>query len=344
MLKGKGTVMQKEPNAQNDQYTIMKILRISLVILVINCTFSYGQQSSHIFQTSDAAKYKYFILNTGDKRPVINKVEVSSTTDIDCNKKIFSAQLYNVMFPGGRLVLFSVLPSPVDGKVHWLKADISELKSNTISPIELDNLSSANLKMFYRSSYTNLSLVKLTNIKIIIKKGNEYYLHDTDCLTELFINNTFRPNSGFSNQNPCTQIDTSIIPLSISQFEKQYQSKNDGEYSYNNPGAENTLGGIGFKTPLLMYSHSGMLQKTPVQYFWTLNGWSADGLNLERGIDRFVFAPGIGIVGGDYTFYFNQIFRTYQSADCEKLKLARYLNNEMQLMPVKVTVDVQKDL
>lgn len=39
--------------------------------------------------------------------------------------------------------------------------------------------------------------------------------------------------------------------------------------------------------------------------FWTLDGWwYYDGLNEYRGIDRFVYIPEKGIVGGSYDFYF----------------------------------------
>ncbi|SEL78021.1 hypothetical protein SAMN05421740_1101, partial [Parapedobacter koreensis] len=39
--------------------------------------------------------------------------------------------------------------------------------------------------------------------------------------------------------------------------------------------------------------------------FWTFTDWSTqDGYNLHRGIDRFVYIPDKGIVGGSYDFYF----------------------------------------
>ncbi|KAF5276572.1 hypothetical protein FQR65_LT16279 [Abscondita terminalis] len=42
--------------------------------------------------------------------------------------------------------------------------------------------------------------------------------------------------------------------------------------------------------------------------FWTLDGWTGyqDGLNEYRGIDRFVYIPEKGIVGGSYDFYFRK--------------------------------------
>lgn len=46
--------------------------------------------------------------------------------------------------------------------------------------------------------------------------------------------------------------------------------------------------------------------KTHKSYqFWTFNDWIVmDGYNYQRGIDRFVYIPKLGIVGGSYDFYF----------------------------------------
>jgi hypothetical protein len=39
--------------------------------------------------------------------------------------------------------------------------------------------------------------------------------------------------------------------------------------------------------------------------FWTFDGWwSVDGYNEHRGIDRFLYIPDKGIVGGSFDFYF----------------------------------------
>jgi len=322
----------------------MKILKINLLLILISSLTVHAQRSSHLFQTSPADAYSYFIINGGDQKWEIDKIDISSSAKtFDCDQKKFTGELYNLHLSSGRLILFSILPSPVDGGTHWSKVDLKDLKSNVITSFAMDSLSSTNLKRFEKSGYSNRNLVKLSNIKIILKKANEYYLPDTDCLTELFDTNVSFPNSGFSNQNPYVKIDTSIVQLNIAQFEKQYQSKNKGAYSYNNPYSEdNKIRPPGFRTPLLMFSHSGAINNMYVQYFWTLDDWSIDGLNLERGIDRFIFCQGVGIIGGDFTFYFKQIFRTYLSANCEKVKLSKYLNNEMELMPVKVTMNIQK--
>ncbi|QQQ30075.1 hypothetical protein [Chryseobacterium indoltheticum] len=47
------------------------------------------------------------------------------------------------------------------------------------------------------------------------------------------------------------------------------------------------------------------IKKNKAYQFWTFDGWWAiDGYNEHRGIDRFLYIPDKGIVGGSYDFYF----------------------------------------
>ena len=58
--------------------------------------------------------------------------------------------------------------------------------------------------------------------------------------------------------------------------------------------------------------------------FWTLDEWwSQDGYNEHRGIDRFLYIPLEGIVGGSYDFYFRLkpkiSSNDYKASSIEKL-------------------------
>ncbi len=53
----------------------------------------------------------------------------------------------------------------------------------------------------------------------------------------------------------------------------------------------------------LYLSKSYTLGKDSAYQFWTFCDWNRkDGRNLQRGIDRFVFIPGKGIVGSSFDF------------------------------------------
>ncbi|WP_407480703.1 hypothetical protein [Elizabethkingia meningoseptica] len=56
------------------------------------------------------------------------------------------------------------------------------------------------------------------------------------------------------------------------------------------------------------FSKEYKVGKENAYQFWTFDGWwIVDGYNYQRGIDRFVYIPGKGIVGGSYDFYFTYI-------------------------------------
>jgi len=309
-----------------------------LFLLLFTYMGAFGQKL-HVFQDDNITNYHYFILNDipANKKATINEVDVASNNDFGCDKKIYSAQLYNVFLSPGALVLFTVLPTNEDGNVKWKKIDINTVRSSVFNITALDSLYSINFKKFVQSGFRNVKLVKLNGFKVIIKRPDGYYVNESDCLTEFFYLGRFNANNGFVNQNPINVIDTTVSPLSIAEFEMQYKRRMD-KYSYNHSDFT-SISQFGLKTPILFYSHPTTINNLNCYFFWELSTWTLDIANIDRGIDRFIFNPEIGIIGGDYTFYFRKLNNSIPSSVCEQIDFYQYLNSEVKLNPVKINKD-----
>ncbi|MES2062916.1 MAG: hypothetical protein V4456_13405 [Bacteroidota bacterium] len=314
-----------------------------LFLIIFAYTTSFGQRYDAFQNNKKTNFYHYFILNENidSKKAIINEIDVASDNKNICDKKMYSAQLYNIFFSekkGSRnLILFSVMPSREDGNIKWKKVNIDTLKSYIYNLRQLDSLQMQGIEDFERSAYRNTECVKRSNFRVILKKHDGYYVNEGYCLAEFFKTSTFAFHSGFSNQNPINLIDISNPPLSIAEFEMQYLRWNK-QYSYNFAYSNNS-GLTAFKTPILFYSHQNEINDLRAYYFWTLSTWTSDRVNINRGIDRFIFNPEIGIIGGDYTFYFKQLERAIPSPECEKAFFDQYLLNEVKLNPVKIIKD-----
>jgi len=81
--------------------------------------------------------------------------------------------------------------------------------------------------------------------------------------------------------------------------------------------------------PLLFRSGSVQINGKEAYKFWKYAGWNvADGSNFRRGIDCFLFMPGVGIVGGSFDFYF-------QYRVSNELLLKNYLSEQL-MFPLSI--------
>jgi hypothetical protein len=282
----------------------------------------------------------YFIINS-NPGVEITKVELSSGPVSECDQNTYHAELYNVHLTPGRLLLFTLLPTGKDFAVHWKPIDITNMASYILSGKQLDSIHFAGIEKFKRSGFRNRGDVKMEHINLIKKVKDSYYTNEGDCLTELFVTQPPKPNSGFANQTPFCFIDTSNVALTIRDFESSYL-KISGSYSYNYDRSEGYISvNQVFNIPLLILAKKKKVLDLDAYYFWTLDTWSEDGKNSSRGVDRLVYNPTIGIIAGEYTSYFRKLFPAYQSPNCEHLRLNSYLDNRVKLMPVRITRNAQ---
>ncbi|MCT3703821.1 hypothetical protein HZQ89_15550 [Elizabethkingia anophelis] len=217
---------------------------------------------------------KKYILNTNELYGVDKKIEV-----------------YNIFTNTNSIILISTLPS-LKGSNNWEKIDINKIKNKILTESEI--------KKFQAERYQNNSPDSKTLKYGIIKKVNNEYYVPIHCLTEYFTISDYKypliPAYGTININ--------TTPVSIKDMEKSYSDQfPDQEFPLD---VRKYPGWFDYKTYARNYlSKKIKLGGFDAYQFWTMDGWRViDGYNVNRGIDRFVYIPTKGIVGGSYDFYF----------------------------------------
>ena len=144
-------------------------------------------------------------------------------------------------------------------------------------------------------------MYKRQEYKLIKKEKGVYYVSKY-CLTEFFniANIKFPLISKYGVINIVDQKVT--IKQMLESFEKQFPSKHfemdvrTDDFLYDSDVAYSTKNYL---------SKEINLRIGKAYQFWTFDGWwIRDGYNLSRGIDRFLYIPNKGIVGGSFDFYF----------------------------------------
>ncbi|MDO5608342.1 MAG: hypothetical protein Q4G08_07810 [Capnocytophaga sp.] len=201
-------------------------------------------------------------------------------------------EMYNVFWKDGMLLLISVLPDLESGK-DWEKIDIKlyESKLQTAQKIMLRGMDA----LYKGVAYEGYREAKEMNTyKLIKRKGNSYY-ECSYCLFEWFHIVDYPPfykigmptnsiiNLGqemVSMEKFETVGEKLPVPLGIPEFTPDY---------LNN----------------IYLSRKELVNGDMLYRFWTYSDWRVIGFyNVQRGIDRFAYIPGKGIVGGSYDFYF----------------------------------------
>ncbi len=211
------------------------------------------------------------------------------------NKGMYNGQYdYNIM-------LFSILPD-LDGSEDWYEINLDTVRSSMINFKDLGELHKKNTLSYFNTIVKEKT--KFFNAyKLIIKKGDIYYAPKY-CLLQFYsVRN--RPQA-FTNVYGT--INTQDSAYSVLQFEKIFK----GAY----PSLQFPLYRIG-EDPLSFLDWSRdrreylskkvtLAHHTTGYQFWTYIDWTQHEYNydFERGIDRFVYAPEKGIIGGSFDFYF----------------------------------------
>ena len=136
----------------------------------------------------------------------------------------------------------------------------------------------------------------------LVKKENGIYYVSKYCLTELF-NISSIESPLISSYGVINIMDKKVsIQEMHTSFEKQFPST---EFILDIREG-NFLRNLSVYYNYRNYLSKEITIKNEIAYqFWTFDGWWAqDGYNEHRGIDRFIYIPKKGIVGGSYDFYF----------------------------------------
>lgn len=236
---------------------------------------------------------KYFFLNENSNDYKVNRVKLNSKALYGLDAEI---ELYNLLFPN-RIILFSVFPT----KQPWTSIDTSVVKSQMISSNSLlDIFQSGHASISNTSWYPSIP-IKRSDIRLVVKHNGKYKVADF-CVTEYF--RIVTGPTVFPNQMPPCDINILSKPLSIKKFERFYVSA-FGYHSGNSHKSESNFVLENFERPLLFLSKKTKFQKMDSYLFWIYDDWSAaDGYDIQRGIDRFLYVPNFGIIGGSFDFWF----------------------------------------
>jgi hypothetical protein len=156
-------------------------------------------------------------------------------------------------------------------------------------------------KLSYEWSVDNTPERKSLNYKLL-KKENGIYYAAKNCLTEFFSIS----NIEFPLISSYGVINISDKLVSINQMQTSFKKQFPNTQFIMDVREENFLRNMSISYSYRNYLSKVIEIKNETAYqFWTFDGWWAqDGYNEHRGIDRFLYIPKKGIVGGSYDFYF----------------------------------------
>jgi len=241
---------------------------------------------------------EYFCIDSLKAGFKVNEYTLETDDIYNIKKDI---NIYNVFISKKNILLISQLPD-LDEKIlpktnergsNWTIIDYEKIKGKIFSNKDLYNLA-------YNWKMNNNPDKKTLQYKIIKKEKGNYYVSKM-CLTEFFSIENFK--FPFISTYGTINIDEPKISIKEmeNQFNQQFPEKEfimDVRNDISFQGNES----YSFRNYL---SKEFYIKKDKAYQFWTFDGWwIEDGYDQHRGIDRFLYIPEKGIVGGSYDFYF----------------------------------------
>lgn len=242
---------------------------------------------------------EYFFIDSLKAGFKVNEYTLETDEIYNVKKDI---NIYNVFVSKKSILLISQLPD-LDEKIlprmndergsNWMIIDYEKIKGKIFSNNDIRTLA-------YKWKTNNSPDKKTLQYKIIKKEKGNYYVSKI-CLTEFFSIESFK----FPFISNYGTINISEQKTSIKEMEHQFtQQFPDKEFimDVRNDISSQDIEPFSFRNYL---SKEFYIKKDKAYQFWTLDGWwIQDGYDQHRGIDRFLYIPEKGIVGGSYDFYF----------------------------------------
>lgn len=234
---------------------------------------------------------KYFLLDSLKANFSVKEYTLNTKEIYKIDKQI---KIYNIFVSKNNILLLTVFPSLESKQGSWTVLEEKDFLKNTFSKNQILNL----VTDFLEGNLNEKKTLKYN----IVKKDNGKYFVSNLCLLEFFsIQNYLYPI--ISNESVINLSDKELsIKKMKESFEKQFPKENFILDIRKNDRVKNLDNQYIFKNYL---SKKYKIKNQDAYQFWTFDGWwYIDGYNDYRGIDRFVYIPNIGIVGGSYDFYF----------------------------------------
>lgn len=281
---------------------------------VLNVTISFFSRivitmAVLLYSMMGIAQTKYFLFETKSSDEYSDYHCVLKTDSLYGVKE--QVEVFNFLYtssispkPGNdeqNLVLFSVLPDLEEGE-DWQEISADSMQNNIVSFSGLKKLLEEHTMMRFDKRYGEQTKF-FNTYKLVLKKEGKFYAPKF-CLLQFYaIRNRPEPfNNVFGT------INTETTPISILDFERLhkeiYPSTVFPLYTLRSPVYSSTFDRLRDRREYL--SAVIDLNGTKAYRFWTYTDWHTQTFDYEvdRGIDRFIYVPGKGIVGGSFDFYF----------------------------------------
>jgi len=242
---------------------------------------------------------EYFLLDNLKTDFKVNQYTLDTKDLYNIKKDI---NVFNIFISKENILLLSVLPD-LDEKIlpkmdergnNWMIIDYDKIKDKIFSKGQTLNILS-DWKM------NNTPEKKTFQYKLIKKENGSYYVSKI-CLTEFFsIANLESPFvSAYGT------INTSEKKVTIQQMENSFKQQIPNQKFIMDPRDADLSRNIDIPYSFRNYlSKESIVKGNKAYQFWTFDGWwMHDGYDEHRGIDRFLYIPEKGIVGGSFDFYF----------------------------------------
>ncbi|WBX99234.1 hypothetical protein [Chryseobacterium gambrini] len=242
---------------------------------------------------------EYFLLDDLKTDFKINEYTLDTKDLYNIQKDI---NVFNIFISKENILLLSVLPD-LDEKIlprmdergnNWMIINYDKIKDKVFSKEKI-------LSMLSDWKMNNTPEKKTFQYKLIKKENGSYYV-SKKCLTEFFsIANLEAPLVSTYGT-----INTSEKKVTIQQMEKSFKKQIPSQKFIMDPRDADLSKNIDIPYSFRNYLSKELLIKRKKAYqFWTFDGWwMQDGYDEHRGIDRFLYIPDKGIVGGSFDFYF----------------------------------------
>lgn len=242
---------------------------------------------------------EYFFLDSLRANYKVNEFSLDTKELYPIKKDI---NIYNVFTSDTTILLISVLPDleeivlPGMNEIgeNWMSINYDEIKGKILSNKNL-------LDLTFDWESNNVPERKTFRYQLVKKKNGKYYVSKI-CLTELF---TISPLE-FPFISSYGTINIAERKVSVKEMYDQYKKRFKNQDFIMDVRTNYPTRNISNSYSLRNYLSKEFYIKDKLAYqFWTFDGWWAqDGYNEHRGIDRFLYIPDLGIVGGSYDFYF----------------------------------------
>ncbi|MDN3690983.1 hypothetical protein QWZ06_01215 [Chryseobacterium tructae] len=244
---------------------------------------------------------KYILLDDVKLRFPVHEYTLDTHELYDIKKDI---NVYNVFVSKNTILLITVLPD-LSEKVlpgmdergnNWQRIDIQNIKDKIVSNDQMINIAT--------DWKVNNTPEKKTLEYQLVKKEKDAYYTSKMSLTELFSIEDLK----FPLLSSYGTINTTERKVTIKEMETSFKTQFPKQDFIMDITGNNKIRSLDERYSFRNYlSKEYIIKGNKAYQFWTFDGWwEHDGYNESRGIDRFLYIPDKGIVGGSYDFYFRK--------------------------------------